>query len=95
MFLNSMIEYHRLFDGSLEDLRKKAASIHVRDFMDRLSADECVNEDATLDEAIHLLIMGHHQSLLVKRDDKIVGILRLTDVFSAVFQPLASPGTRA
>ncbi|MEX1325835.1 MAG: CBS domain-containing protein, partial [Desulfobacterales bacterium] len=60
-----------------------------------LSADECVNEDATLDEAIHLLIMGHHQSLLVKRDDKIVGILRLSDAFSAVFQPLASPGTRA
>jgi hypothetical protein len=41
------------------------------------------------------LIMGHHQSLLVKRDDKIVGILRLSDAFSAVFQPLASPGTRA
>jgi CBS domain-containing protein len=95
MFLNSMIEYHRLFDGSLEDLRKKAANIHVRDFMHTLSADECVNEDATLDEAIHLLIMGHHQSLLVKRDDKIVGILRLTDVFSAVFQPLAFSGTRA
>jgi hypothetical protein len=47
-----------------------------------------VGEGGTLDEAIHLLIMGHHQSLLVKRDDQIVGILRLTDVFSAVFQPL-------
>jgi CBS domain-containing protein len=86
-----MVEYHRLFDGSLEDLRKKAANIHVRDFMHTLSADESVSEGATLDEAIHLLIMGHHQSLLVKRDDRIVGILRLTDVFSAVFQPLKSP----
>ena len=91
MFLNSMIEHHRLFDGSLEDLRKKTANIHVSDFMHTLSADECVSEDATLDEAIHLLIMGHQQSLLVKRDEKIVGILRLTDVFSAVFQPLVSP----
>lgn len=91
MFLNSMIEYQRLFDGSLEDLRKKAANIHVRDFLHTLSADECVNENATLDEAIHLLIMGHQQSLLVKRDEKIVGILRLTDVYSAVFQPLMSP----
>ncbi|MGB5615797.1 MAG: CBS domain-containing protein [Desulfobacterales bacterium] len=91
MFLSSMLEHHRLFDGSLEDLRKKAANIYVRDFMHTLSADECVSEDATLDEAIHLLIMGHQQSLLVKRDEKIVGILRLTDVFSAVFQPLVSP----
>ena len=44
MFLNSMIEYHRLFDGSLDDLRNKAAKIHVRDFMLTLSADECVSE---------------------------------------------------
>jgi predicted transcriptional regulator len=59
--------------------------------MHTLSADECVSENATLDEAIHHLVMGHQQSLLVKRDDTIVGILRLTDVFSAVFQPLMSP----
>jgi CBS domain-containing protein len=46
---------------------------------------EYVSENASLGEAIHQLIMGHHQSLLVTRDDKIVGILRLTDVFAAVF----------
>ena len=91
MFLSSMLEHHRLFDGSLEDFRKKAADINVCDFMHNLSADECVSEDATLDDAIHHLIMGHQQSLLIKRDDQIVGILRLTDVFSAVFQPLMSP----
>jgi CBS domain-containing protein len=93
MFLSSMLEHHRLFDGSLEDFRKKAATIHVRDFMHTLSADECVSEDETLDEAIHHLVMGHQQSLLVRRDDTIVGILRLTDVFSAVFQPLMSPAS--
>jgi len=91
MFLNSMIEYHRLFEGSLTDLRKKAANTYVRDFMNRLSADECVSEKSTLDEAIHLFVMGRQQSLLVRRDDKIIGVLRLTDVFSAVFQPLMSP----
>jgi len=91
MFLSSMLEHHRLFDGSLEDFRKKAADIQVCDFMHNLSADECVSEDATLDDAIHHLVMGHQQSLLVRRDDQIIGILRLTDVFSAVFQPLMSP----
>ena len=57
--------------------------------MHTLSADECLNENATLDEAIHLLVMGHQQSLLVTRDSEIVGILRLTDVFAAVFQSLS------
>ena len=46
---------------------------------------------AAVAEAIHTLIMGHHQSLLVSRGNIIVGILRLTDIFSAVFHKLASP----
>jgi predicted transcriptional regulator len=37
-----------------------------------------------LDEAIHQLVMGHHQSVLVLRQKKIVGILRLTDVFETL-----------
>lgn len=90
MFLNSMIEHHNLFDGTLEDLTQKAAKIHVGDFMHALSADECLDENATLDEAIHILVMGHQQSLLVSRKSEIVGILRLTDVFSAVYHSLAN-----
>lgn len=55
-----------------------------------LSDDDCLNENATLEEAIHVLIMGHHQSLLVIRQNEIVGILRLTDVFAAAFQSLSA-----
>ncbi len=90
MFLNSMIDHYRLFDGTLEDFRKIATKISAGDFMHTLSADECLDEDATLDEAIHILIMGRQQSLLVTRESEIVGVLRLTDVFSAVFQSLAA-----
>ncbi len=46
---------------------------------------EYLSENATLDEAIHMLVMGYHQSLLVTRGRRIVGILRLTDVFATVF----------
>ena len=53
--------HHGLFDGTLDDLREKAARVRVRDFMHTLSADECLDENATLDEAIHILIMGHQQ----------------------------------
>jgi CBS domain-containing protein len=49
---------------------------------------EYISAGATLDEAIHLLIMGSHQSLLVTRDENIVGILRLTDVFAAIFHTM-------
>jgi predicted transcriptional regulator len=43
-----------------------------------------VAADASLDTAIHLLVMGHHQSLLVTRGKDIVGVLRLSDVFRKV-----------
>ena len=49
---------------------------------------EYVSEDASLDVAIHQFVMGQHQSLLVTADTKIVGILRLTDVFAAVFHKM-------
>ena len=91
MFLNSMLENYSLFDGSLEALKENAARINVKEFMHNLSTDECIDENAFLDEAVHTLIMGHHQSLLVSSGNTIIGILRLTDVFSAVFHTLASP----
>ena len=85
MLLKSILEQHRLFDQPLKDLRRKAASLKVRDFMYFPTEGEYLSENATLDEALHMLVMGHHQSLLVTRGRRIVGILRLTDVFAAVF----------
>ena len=43
-----------------------------------------MKEDATLEGAINQLVMGDHQSLRVLKDDKIVGILRKTDVFMEI-----------
>lgn len=85
MFINSMLEHHRLFEDSLDRLLKKASMLSVTEFMHKPSQEEYLSENATLDEAVHQLIMGHHQSLLVSRKDEIIGILRLTDVFAAVF----------
>ena len=49
-----------------------------------LNEGEFVGEDVSLNEAVHQLVIGHHQSLLVVREKEIIGILRLTDVFSQV-----------
>jgi CBS domain containing-hemolysin-like protein len=48
------------------------------------SNDECVLENELLEVAMHKLATGRHQSLLVTRDDGVVGILRLTDVFEQI-----------
>jgi len=56
----------------------------VSEFMYKLDEGEFVEEASTLNEAIHQLVIGQHQSLLVVRNDEITGLLRLTDIFSEV-----------
>ena len=87
-FMKSMLKEYNLFADPLEDICRKAGEKNVKEFMYTPGEGEYVTENAPLGEAIHQLIMGHHQSLLVTRDDKIVGILRLTDVFAAVFHKM-------
>jgi hypothetical protein len=56
----------------------------VKDIMHTLTEREYIEESAPLDEAIHQLIMGHHQSLIVTRGEGITGILKLSDIFREI-----------
>lgn len=94
-FIDGMLEHHRLWAAPMSDICRKAADRKVTEFMHTLDEGEFVDESATLDEAIHQLVIGHHQSLLVRGQGAIVGILRLTDVFAAVFHVMKSCGIDA
>jgi CBS domain-containing protein len=83
-FIKSMLETYGLWRKPLSELCSKASELNVREFMHVPSEAEYIREEATLDEAMHQLVVGHHQSLLVISDDNIVGILRLIDVFKAI-----------
>ena len=87
-FMKSLMTHYDLWSGAMSDISKKAAALKVKDFMHQPTEGEHVDEDATLDEAIHQLVLGRHQSLLVTRKRHIVGILRLTDVFAAIFHAI-------
>jgi CBS domain-containing protein len=83
-FIKSLIKQHDLWSKPLDEICRKAVDIRVKDVMYTPTEGEYVREDATLDEAIHQLVMGKHQSLLVTNQNEIVGVLRLTDVFMEV-----------
>jgi CBS domain-containing protein len=67
---------------------RTASALKVEEFMQTPSPGEFVAESANLDTAIHKLIAGTLLSLLVTRDDNIVGILRISDVFAAAFEEM-------
>jgi CBS domain-containing protein len=83
-FLSSMIDKLKLWEAPMERLCEKAAQLTVSSFVPAPLEAEMIAADRTLDEAIHQLVIGHHQSLLVTENQAVVGILRLTDVFEVV-----------
>jgi len=82
--IRDMIKQYGLWKQPIDYICRKAGTIKVKDIMYTPTRGEYVAEGATLNEAVHLLITGRHQSLLVTRGMDIVGILRLTDVFKKV-----------
>jgi len=82
-FLKSIREEYKLWERSLEEIYKSLDSIKVTEAMYKPADHQHVNEEDTIDEAMHKIVMGRHQSLLVTKGKKVVGILRSTDVFNA------------
>ena len=52
------------------------------------SENEYIDEDTSLDIAAHQLITGFHLSLLVRKGEDIVGVLRLSDIVSGAFRTM-------
>lgn len=87
-FLKSLVDQYQLWDKPLNDICKKAGKLKASSFMVTPTAGEYISEESSLDEAIHLIVMGNHQSLLVKKGDEITGILRLVDLFYKVSETI-------
>ncbi|MBW1889309.1 MAG: CBS domain-containing protein [Deltaproteobacteria bacterium] len=82
--IKSMLENNALWLEPLEFVCQRATQLKVSDFVEPPDECEYVDENATLGETIHQLLACPYQSLLATRDKKVVGILRLSDVFSIV-----------
>ncbi len=89
-FISETREQYRLESAHSEDISKVATNIKVEDVMQSPSEGEYIEENESLETAIHQLVMGSHLSLLVIKEKDIVGVLRISDVFAAVFHELKS-----
>lgn len=83
-YQKAMFESLKLWQDPLDQICEKAAQMKVKTFMSTPKESAMIEPDAPLGEAIHHLVLGHHQSLLVTKDNRVVGVLRLTDAFEVV-----------
>jgi len=91
-FILSLREQHLMQGEPLADICRKTGRIKVENLMQTPTEGEFINESASINTAIHQLVRGSHMSLLVTRGRHIVGILRLTDVFAAIFHTMKECG---
>jgi CBS domain containing-hemolysin-like protein len=88
-FLSSLVDKFSLWHESMDTLVAKAAKTPVKDIMYTPSRGEYVHIDVPVSEAVHQFIIGCHQSLLVVEKERVVGILRLADLFDMVCDIMA------
>jgi len=79
-----MLEDNALWTEPLQFFAERATKLKVGDFIQAPSENEYIDQNATLGEAIHQLIICPYLSLLVTSGDEVVGILRLSDLFSKI-----------
>jgi len=81
-------EQYRRQAVPLEEIFQEAAKLKVEDFMQTPAESEYVDANISLHTAIHQMITDPSLSLLVLENKEIIGVLRLSDVFGAVFHTM-------
>jgi predicted transcriptional regulator len=84
-YIKRVQDQYGLWAGSLKEIAEVLDRTKVTDVMYKPADHQRVKETDTLTTAIHQIVMGQHQSLLVIRGEQVVGILRSTDAFNALF----------
>lgn len=83
-YLDSMLEHFNLWDTDQIDVCTIAKHTKVSDIMQPIT--ESIDENESISNAIHKLIMWQSLSLLVSSGQEIVGIIRLSDIYNAIEQ---------
>jgi len=87
-FIKSLLKDNLLWSEPLQFVCSRAAKLRVIDIMEVPGDGVYIDAGATLDEAIHRLIMCRYHSLIVTKNEKVVGILRLADVFTQICEKI-------
>jgi CBS domain-containing protein len=90
-FVMKAAKDYNLWIEPTQTICERGGRLTVSDVMHTPEKMEYIEETATLENALHLYVMGIHQPLIVNnKDGKVTGVLRFGDVFEVVRQRLLS-----
>ena len=87
-FLHSMLDNFDLWKSPLQDICRKSFDRKVGELVAHQQTAMSIEVEATLNSAVHQLIMSRCQELLATSGGEAVGLLRLVDVFDQVAEQM-------
>ena len=78
-FISSMMRDFGLWQDELDNVRSKSKKILMKEIM--RPTKENIDINATMNEAIHKIVMYQMLSILVTQNDIVVGIVRVSDIY--------------
>jgi Mg2+/Co2+ transporter CorC len=78
-------DYH-LWESPFKDLCRKAEEVKVKDFIKGPCEGQYVGMADSMAKCFHLFITNRHDALFVMEEDRIVGLLRFSDVYKKTFE---------
>ncbi|WP_272700587.1 CBS domain-containing protein [Desulfovibrio sp. Fe33] len=73
-----------LWSDTLGNICARGVAIKVTDAMHVPEEDQYLDEDSDIEYGVHMYMVGTPQPLIVRRDGKITGVLRMSDVFNEI-----------
>lgn len=83
-FVQKVYRDFNLWSEPLTSLCRKNSGAKAGEIMHTPKQAEILDEDDTIDKALHAFVLGVHQPLLVQKDGIITGVVRLGDAFEKV-----------
>lgn len=81
-FIETMMESFNFWRDDLAEICRRAQIIKIIQVMNPV--EESIDENTSLAEVIHRMVLLQTLSILVTRNSHVVGILRLSDLFTKV-----------
>lgn len=91
-YLSTFYDNCSLWSKSKGDIRKILVSTKITEVMYKPTDNQHVDINDTLSVALHQIVTGQHQSLLVLDGKKIIGILRSIDIFNKFYSLIMDKG---
>ncbi|WP_462270703.1 CBS domain-containing protein [Desulfobacter sp.] len=89
-YVISAMRDFNLWVEPIKNICERGANIKVSEIMHVPDKAEYLQENDSLEKALHEYVMGAHQPLIVKNGDTVTGVLRFGDLFEVVRKEMLS-----